>query len=66
MNFKLNESQLKSLADIGRDIAQVVLAGLVIDQIVSDRFDWVFITIGTLLSLILWYANIYIVGRLKQ
>ncbi len=64
--MKLRKCQLRSVADISKDIAQVVLAGMVIDPLVTREVDFGFLIGGIILSSWLWYVNLLIVGRVEK
>lgn len=64
--FKFSDLQLKSIANISRDVAQVVLAGLVIDPLLTRELDWRFLLGGVLLSLGLWCVNLLILSKIKN
>ena len=63
--MRLNNNQLRSLADISGDIAQVILAALVVEPIVAKRIDWIFFVVGLLLSFAFWSANLFLVRRMR-
>lgn len=63
--FKLSRSQLKSLAEISRDIAQVMLAGWVITPLITKEADWLFVISGLVLTLFFWYINLRLAKRLR-
>lgn len=66
MVLKFSSLQLKSIADISRDIAQVVLAGLVIDPLLNKKVDWRFFVGGILLSLGFWCVNLLMLERIRK
>ena len=59
----MTKLQLNSLAEVSRDIAQVVLAALVVEPIVAKRIDWVFFAVGLLLSFTFWFANLFLIKK---
>lgn len=66
MVLKFSSLQLKSIADISRDIAQVVLAGLVIDPLLNKKVDWRFFVGGILLSLGFWCVSLLMLERIRR
>ena len=63
--FRLSPAQLLSLADISKDIAQVVIAGLVIEPLITGRINWYIFVGEVLLSIGLWYANLILVRKVE-
>ena len=65
MKYKFSRSQLKSLAEISRDTAQVMLAGWVITPLITKEVDWLFVISGLVLTLFFWYINLRLVNKLR-
>jgi len=65
MRLKFSRSQLKSLGEISRDIAQVMFAGWVVTPLVTKDVDWIFIISGLVLTIFFWYIDLRLVKKLR-
>ncbi len=61
--LKLSDGQLKSLGEVCKDIGQVLFAGLVVTQMISEEVDWIFYIFSLMSSLVFWHAYIEISRR---
>jgi len=63
--FKFSPKQLKSLAEIANDVAQIFLATWVIGPVVTRNFNGLLGVFGLILSFVGWYVNLSLMRRLE-
>lgn len=63
--FHLSPVQLKGLAEICRDAAQIFLASWVISPTFLDGIDWLYILVGLSATGSLWYVYLVILRKLE-
>jgi len=61
--FNLTPKQLVMLAEILKDIAQILLAGWTIGPAVTNNFKWPFATIGFILSVLSWCGTLLLIKQ---
>ena len=61
--FNLTPKQLVMLAEILKDIAQILLAGWAIGPAVTNNFKWPFATIGFILSVLSWCGTLLLIKQ---
>ncbi len=54
---KYNQAQIAGLAEVARDIAQILFAGLVVEGLNQKIINLLMIFIGLMGSIILWYTS---------
>lgn len=58
--------QNESFADIMRDIAQVCFASFVVGSLITDKTNWITVSMGLIISLAFWSANLRIMLKLPK
>jgi len=64
--IKFNQIQIAGLAEVARDIAQILFAALVVEGLNKEKINLLIIFIGLIGSIIFWYTNHLINSILKS